>query len=72
MNTMKLELIATDEYGCNYVAETYGSLDEVRWKIEELESALDWVTSPSMKYDIQSAVIQLEQLVFDHEEPNDN
>ena len=68
MSTMKLELIATDEYGCSYVAETYSSLDEVRWKIEELESALDWVTSPSMKYDIQCAVIQLEQLVFDHEE----
>lgn len=69
---MKLELIATDEYGCSYVAETYDSLDEVRWKINELECALDEVTSPSLKYDIQSAVIQLEQLLFDHEESNDN
>jgi len=57
-----MELIATDEYGYNYVAKSFFTIEDIRQEIDDLDRALD-DASISQASAIQATINELRQFL---------
>ena len=58
-----IELIATDEYGVHYAADTFLTIDDARDALWALECALDDATTASRLYTLQGLIADLREQI---------
>lgn len=62
-----IELIVDDEYGKPFAIETFPTVEDARYALNQMQESLEDCTSPTRAHRLLCAIDQLEQLISDHE-----
>lgn len=63
-----IELIQTDEYGVHYCTETFLTVEDAKFALNQMECSLEDVTSPTRAYKLQDLISQLQEAITDYED----
>lgn len=63
-----IELIQTDEYGVHYCTETFLTVEDAKFALNQMECALEDATSSPRVHKLQDLISQLQEAINDYED----
>ena len=66
-----ITLVVDDEYGVPFAVDTYLTVDDARYALNQLECSLEDCMTSARAYHLMQAIDQLKEAIAEHEEADD-